>query len=308
MLLAAIPTALLMAVTPLGATPTSAFIGYYHQVITENALPSWQKSSLAAMADQSDGAVVADDHGTYFDLGPLHCDNGDYLHAKDYPKTREQATTEIIACIRGSIARFRNAVAFADDLVDAQGKVNPEEVSLTSPCLWNDQRGRAKCEVLEQLGRGWHPIEDFYSHSNWTDQQVTEPSITNPPGLARTVPAPFFTIRDYSAMAEADWINAATTAIPSDLTTGCYPDFESTGVLADCTGRITHENVLKKDTPDTPRSRIDHNFDHAVSTATADITRQWNDFQAELRQRYTDKRGNAMICALTHDDPVRDCV
>ncbi|GHB73972.1 hypothetical protein GCM10010347_50300 [Streptomyces cirratus] len=147
-----------------GATgPAVAFTGGNHEKITRAALP-WEPVTLSEMADARDGAVNADDHGGYFLLGPLHCDNADYLaprYVPHYPRSRDGADTELLACVRTSVARFRNALRAADGLVDANGEVRAGESDLSSHCTWKETSDRAKCEVLEQLGRGWHTIEDF---------------------------------------------------------------------------------------------------------------------------------------------------
>ncbi|MFF7534148.1 hypothetical protein [Streptomyces bobili] len=292
--------------------PAHAFTGDNHEDITRAALP-WEPITLTAMADARDGAVNANDHRPYFDLGPLHCDNADYLgsrYADAYPRTRDEATTELLACIRTSVARFRNAVRAADGLVDADGTVRADQSDLSSPCAWDEKAGRAKCAVLEQLGRGWHQIEDFYAHSNWSDRSAPGPiGLDNPPGLGRTELAPFFDIRRYSVMKDADWTREARERIPEDLATGCYPDFDSTGVKpADCEGRVSHNRTLNKDTPSSARSKTGDNFRRATAGAGAELTRQWNDFKAELLTEHPDhRRGAQMICALVHDDPAAAC-
>ncbi|QGZ52658.1 hypothetical protein GPZ77_34170 [Streptomyces sp. QHH-9511] len=94
-----------------------------------------------------------------------------------------------------------------------------------------------------------------------------------------------------------------------DLATGCYSDFDSTGVKGDnCADRVTHNRALNKDTAASRRSRTGDNFSHTVSGATAETSRQWNEFKAELRTTYPDnRRGEQMICALVHDDPASSC-
>ncbi|WP_405704979.1 hypothetical protein [Streptomyces sp. NBC_00069] len=295
----------------LPAGPAQAFTGGNHEKITRAAL-QWEPRSLTAMADSRDGAIVADDQGDYFKLGPLHCDNADHLasrHAFAYPRTRDEANTELLACIRGSVARLRAAVRHADGLVDSRGRIIAGQSDLASPCTWNGRAGRAKCSVLEQLGRGWHPIEDFYAHGNWSDRAGADPIGTaNPPGLNRTDIAPFLDIRRYGSMNDADWTKEAVGLFPEDLTTGCYPDFESTGVKpTDCAGRIEHTPTLNKDTEAAPRS-TNGNFQRATALATQDIARQWKDFTAELITTYPDHgRGEQMVCALTHDTPAAGC-
>ncbi|MFD8972204.1 hypothetical protein [Streptomyces sp. NPDC059593] len=307
--LAAVFVSALAVVPP---PPAQAFTGGNHESITRAALP-WEPVTLSAMADDRDGAINANDHGGYFLVGPLHCDNADYLaprYAQDYPRSRDEATTELLACIRTSVARFRNAVLAADGLVDAQGKVRAEQSDLSSACVWNETPDRAKCDVLEQLGRGWHQLQDFHAHSNWSDRAAPGPVGTdNPPGLARTGAAPFLDIRRYSTMEDADWTREARALVPADLATGCYADIDSTGVKdGDCAGRVTHNRDLNKDTAASRRSKTGDNFSRAVSGATAETTRQWNDFAAELRRTYPDdRRGEQMICVLVHDDPASSC-
>ncbi|MFJ8692630.1 hypothetical protein [Streptomyces roseolilacinus] len=300
-----------------GTTSTAhAFSGENHEKITRKALSSWEPKSLKSMAFQgatlfSDhGAIIANDKGDYFQDGTLHCDNADYLapkYAQRYPRTREQANDEIIACVRGALSRFNKAVAAADRLVDAQGKVLPKQVNLNSPCNWNDQPGRAKCDVYEHLGRAWHPIEDFYAHSNWTDSpHPYEIGVYNPPGLNRQTLPEFFSLHRYSSMSEQRWVKDATRHIPNDLSTGCYPNKDSTGHVSNCNGRILHDGALSKDTLGDRRSGIHSNFSNASDMAIKDIERQWRDFKDALRKRYND-RAAPMICALTHDNPATKC-
>ncbi|MEU9030906.1 hypothetical protein AB0D46_25995 [Streptomyces sp. NPDC048383] len=302
--------AMALAAVPSGSA--YAFTGGNHETITRAALP-WEPATLFEMADARNGAINANDHEGYFLLGPLHCDNADYLaprYVEDYPRSRDEATTELLACIRTSVARFRSAVRVADGLVDVHGTVRADQSDLSAHCTWKETPDRAKCEVLEQLGRGWHQLQDFYSHSNWSDRAAPVPvGLADPPGLARTGVAPFFDIRRYSTMKDADWTRDARARIPADLTTGCYSDFDSTGAKADdCAGRVTHNRALNKDTAASQRSKTGDNFNHATSGATAEITRQWNDFKAELLKTYPDdRRGEQMICALVHDDPRSSC-
>jgi len=71
------------------------------------------------------------------------------------------------------------------------------------------------------------------------------------------------------------------------------------GLIDPATGRATG--------PTTPRGKVRDNFSKAVSGAVVETRRQWQDLQAELRVRYGTTRGERIICALTHDDPVNEC-
>lgn len=304
----------LLGLAPM-APPAYAFTGENHEEITRKALVGFDMLSLDALADAKRGAIVADDQGAYFDLGPLHCDNADYFQSRPdaapYPRTREEATDELLACIQASVARFNRALYAADRLVDRAGRVRADQVSLSKACDFKDgDTGPAKCDVIEHLGRGWHPIEDFYSHSNYADEHdPTEPvSVTNPVGLRRTVVAPFFDIRGYSTQVTSVWRAQVAVLIPRDLTTGCYKDFQSDFTMADCGGRILHDGVLAKDEKGSARSVIGDNFNRARTLAERDIARQWESFQAALVERYRENnRGSVMGCAIMSDDPVLDC-
>ncbi|MFI0259269.1 hypothetical protein ACH4OW_09560 [Streptomyces sp. NPDC017056] len=201
----------------------------------------------------------------------------------------------------------------ADKLVNSQGHINTAHVALNRLCVYDDKPGRAKCEVFENLGRAWHPIEDFYSHSNWADQADTTRKIgvDNPPGLhQKGVPA-FFGLRAYSRQAPAKWKADAAKAVDPKLTTGCVPgEYESDGTkVENCNGRIAHYDTngkggLSKDGEGSSRSKIAHNYQNARNGAINDIERQWKDFQGELLATYASNgRGKKMICALTHDAP-----
>ncbi|MER8104938.1 hypothetical protein [Kitasatospora sp. NPDC094016] len=315
-----------LAYIPAVAAPAHAFGPGTHTTITKGALPDFQPKSLEAMAagdldvkNGEWGAIRGSDKGDYYpNQTRYHCDDADYLKADylkggQYPRTRQQATDELLACVQTSVEEFHSAVAAADGLVDSKGNINTKDVDLSSRCKYNDQPGRAKCEVFEHLGRAWHAIEDFYAHSNWTDHaDPNQPiSVTNPPGLQKTAPAPFFTLRTYNNQSTATWKAEATKEINKtpDLATGCAPgeyEPEDQKQHNNCTGRINHYDVKGKGgglSKEGSRANIDDNGKHAESVATDDIKRQWKDFQAELLAKYPHGRGEKMICALTHDAP-----
>jgi hypothetical protein len=177
------------------------------------------------------------------------------------------------------------------------------EVDLKTSCtFFGGFSGRAKCDVLEGLGRTLHGAEDFYSHSNWSDQAAPGPvGVDNPPGLGHAGVAPVLDLR------------AAGVSVPPALSTGCF-----SLIPFGCRKRVTH-GVLNKDeglvdpstgatsSPTTPRGRVGTNFDRAVSGAVAEAGRQWKDLAAEIVATYGATKGNLMICAITHDDPMKDC-
>jgi hypothetical protein len=169
-----------------------------------------------------------------------------------------------------------------------------------------NNNGRAKCNVIEGLGRALHGVQDFYSHSNWADHPDTaEPiGIENPPGLGFASLPPFM---DLTATGSIDAL------VPANLSTGCF-SLSPFG----CSDRITHGSLNKDHGiinldgtfgevgQGTPRGQVPGNFQLAVGAAVRDSRRQWANLRAKIQMEYG---GNAalMICAIVRDDPVADC-
>ncbi|GHF03878.1 CinY protein [Streptomyces morookaense] len=253
------------------------------------------------------GAVGAPDSDESF-VPAAHCDDADFLAAPGYPRTREQATERLQSCVAKLQTRFREGISAAGGTLEEGGAVAPRETGLGRDCTFTlGLPGRAKCEAIEGFGRALHGVQDFYAHSNWTDKTDTSRPLgkDNPPGLNLPAPSPLLDLAAGRPL--------QASAVPRDLTTGCFsllPGF--------CSGRVQH-SVLNKDEgtidpatgatagPATVRGKADGNFDRAVRGAVADTRRQWADFRAALVERYGKERGTAIGCALTHDDPVRDC-
>ena len=258
--------------------------------------------------DREFGAVGAPDSDELSDPA-AHCDNADFLEG-GYPRTRDQATDSLVACVNHMRMRFGEGVEAAQGLLDDQGQVNPSAVNLQPPCRSHrDSEDRAKCLAMEGLGRALHGTQDFYAHSNWADQaDPTRPiGDDNPPGLNQPGPSAVLDLR-----------SETTPSVPAELTTGCFVVRDEVPGVAECRQRVTHA-ALNKDRglidpetgkttdPTTPRGMVEDNFAKAVSGAVAETRRQWTDFQSELTARYGREKGALMVCALTHDDPVNDC-
>ncbi|MFF5701394.1 CinY protein [Streptomyces sp. NPDC012794] len=252
------------------------------------------------------GAIGAPDVDQVF-TEAAHCDGADYLNGAGYPRTRAQATSVLLACIAHLKGEFNRGVEKADALVDAAGGVSASATDLSSDCTFVlGVAGRGKCNAIEGFGRALHGTEDFYSHSNWADKADSRYAIgvNNPPGLARTGPAPFLRLAAPAPSA---------SDIPGDLTTGCF-SLNPWG----CGNRVTH-GVLNKDngiidpvtgeasSPTTTRGQVAGNFSAAVQAAIADTRAQWAGFRSSLIARYGTVRGQRIACAMTQDDPVRDC-
>ena len=238
-----------------------------------------------------------------------HCDDGDFL-ANGYPRTREQANAQLTMCVNHLRTRFQEAIVSAGELLDDKGRVLRDEVILDSDCRLSDtNEGRAKCRSIEGLGRALHGAQDFYAHSNWADEaDPTRPvGPDNPPGLNRPGPSALLNLRDKSAV-----------SVPAEFTTGCFVLKDEIPGVGACLDRVTHA-ALNKDNglidplsgratdPTTPRGAVRQNFAKAVAGAINETRRQWHDFRAELAARYGEERAARMICAISHDDPVREC-
>lgn len=237
-----------------------------------------------------------------------HCDDADFL-AGDYPQTRDQATAALLGCIDHLRRRFSEAVDAAEGLLDDDGEVVDAQVGLATDCELGGGEPRAKCQTLEAFGRALHGAQDFYSHSNWAD--ATDPSrptgADNPPGLNRLAPSPILDLR-----------GNRTPTVPLDLTTGCFVIRDRVPGEGVCEGRITHA-ALNKDnglvdpvagaatSPTTPRGAVGSNFSNAVAGAIVETRRQWQDLRAALRNEYGEDKASVIACALTHDDPAKDC-
>ena len=258
--------------------------------------------------DREFGAVGAPDNDELSDPS-AHCDNADFLTG-GYPRTRDQATASLVDCVNQMRSRLGEGVVSAQGLLDDHGQVIPGEVNLNPECNPRETaEDRAKCTALERFGRLLHGAQDFYAHSNWADKaDPTRPiGDDNPPGLNLPAPSPVLDLR-----------SGTTPSVPSDLTTGCFVVKDEVPGVGECGQRVTHA-ALNKDRglidpktgkttgPTTPRGMVEDNFAKAVSGAIAETRRQWQDFQSALTARYGKEKGELMICALTHDDPVNDC-
>lgn len=299
-----------------------------HEMITRAALACgagkksdgscFEPESLNQLAGHTGtfGAVGAPD----YDEGSVpsaHCDDGDHLDTPGYPQDEGSAQVHLMACWHHLQDDFDAGVTGAGGLLGANNVLRGDQVSLYTNCPFKltsppAGQGTAKCRALEGLGRALHGVQDFYSHSNWTDTAApgaTGP--TNPPGLGHTGIAPFM-----------DLTPAAAPTPDPGLITGYYEGFFSDKCKA-ANVRVRHA-CLNKDLakitvdsgadpvtytvsdPLTVRGKVGDNEKKAVDAAVADTRRQWNDFRDALINTYGDDRGNKMILAITQDVPVVD--
>jgi hypothetical protein len=285
------------------------------------------------------GAVGAPDLTETTDPA-AHCDDADYLDfAKygipgTYPRSRADATNAILNCVVHLSGRFSEGLDASKKMLDSKDNILKGQtgIGLTNggSCTFTTGSGRAKCDALEGFGRALHGVQDFYSHSNWADEaDHSKPiSITNPPGLHLSASSYVLNLRDSAT--------PAAFSVPPELLTGCFipgtdftngPSHTLEGAK-ECIkqGRITHLSMNKDNgvisvspgitfplsspltsKPETSRGQIGNNFELAVEGAIIETRRQWSDFRAELVSRYGPKQASLMVCALTRDEPWKDC-
>ncbi|MBJ7456510.1 MAG: VWA domain-containing protein [Thermoleophilia bacterium] len=250
---------------------------------------------------------------------PAHCDDGDFLDRGDSPRgygqTRGQADEALVSCRNELLRRFREGRDAASQLLGADGQIIGSEVDSTRCTFVGNLSGDAKCDVFDGFGRALHGVQDFYSHSNWSDGPVSKVSARNPPGMGQTTVVPLLNFR-----------LIGPPPIPDALITGCFSVFEkglspTDGCLSNNIPpipRVRHKELNKDEgdidpvtgeatDPTTIRGKQGTNFARAVGLAIADTRRQWSDLRAEIIVKEGPKRGNLMICALTRDDPLKDC-
>ncbi|NDU73862.1 CinY protein [Actinomadura sp. DSM 109109] len=242
-----------------------------------------------------------------------HCDEADYISPEDnggkvYPRSRQQASEQLVKCLSHLRSRFHDAAQGTEALFD-EGTATISRPQARMGCNDFASPGRqrtAKCRFIDLFGRVLHGTEDFYSHSNWADQADPDKPISaaNPPGLKRDDVFPLM----YFRQPVPSWQD-----VPEKLATGCYPSDECNeqgrtirhdeelskdrAIIDPVTGKVTLDNP-------TPRGAILDNEQRAVTGAINEIRRQWRDMRAEIRARYGEDRGNTIICVMTHDEPV----
>ena len=261
-----------------------------------------------------------------------HCDNSDAWFPRSqgpfgsYPRTFDQRAAGLRACLQLLQKYVGVAVDEAGKLVSADGRLDAPQSDLSEDCNVDydpdlnpgktHDRGWAKCNALISFGRALHITEDFFSHSNWVDQNPSSLDIKNPQGLRndpRIVPAALGYPRTNE---EIDAFIANTQVI-----TGAY----GSG-LSD---RVKHDDYLNKDegkgsidwtTGQIPfgdkghsvRSAagfdgVNDNFQRAAKGAAYAAASMWADYRAGVFARYGADRGAKIWAALRKNTPWTQC-
>jgi len=296
--------------------------------------PCFEPKTMSNLGGEAPGAFPAvespDNIALHFSGGPdwWHCDKADYISDTSYPQPRNAANTKLSECrtwaqsvLGAGLAsnnklcsqsgakshRCTGVAALSHLMLDTSSMVDvsqPDYFSLGSGCAFNGNSGRIKCEIIQQFGYALHVLQDFYSHSNYSDYNSTIPlTWTNPPGLFNS------SLPEYWDMVERN-----TPAVPdSKLSTGCYPNEECF-----TQSRVTHDQLNKdKATIDPVSGRVidtrtqrasilyagQSNGQRAVAIAIAQTRAAWNDLQTLIIQREGKIRGEKIICAIASDNP-----
>jgi hypothetical protein len=325
--IAAVAASTLLFASQVCAFGTVSFLGQNreHERITRHALGCGQAGGPSACFEAFSLTELAGGSGTFGAVGApdnpargllssseAHCDNGDYLDVAGYPRTKEVAWGFIMRCRDQMSFNMYMAVEDSAALLDQSGNILDPGVDASADCSFTGVKGRAKCNVIEDLGLLMHASEDFYSHSNWADQADASRPVgrDNPPGLGNTAPAPFLDMHH----------STYDVTFPPGLITGCFVNLLVGSDQNGCPTRVPHEFLNKdKGTIDdasgnlalgagtTQRGGVNNNFQNAVTVAIADTRLQWQTFQDLLSARYGAANAAKMVCAITHDDPTHTC-
>jgi hypothetical protein len=224
-----------------------------------------------------------------------HCDGADWFNVSGYPQSKAAAQAKLEACRTYIFDRLNEAVRDSEALVtQTNGKWVPladQMPTSSNTCTYLGQKGRAKCNVLEDMGLALHASQDFYSHSNWGDQAASGASATdNPPGLNNRGTAP--------------WLDPTVSGapFPDGLITGCYDGFPET---ANCNygffkTRVKHD-YLNKDGVGKDRAKINDNYNKVFNLAAQDTWNKWLYMESQIMATYPGGKGNAIICGLRND-------
>jgi hypothetical protein len=121
------------------------------------------------------GAVGAPDAIPFHEDYRAHCDNADffdsatYTPSQPYPVSREAATATLGECVTHLQTRFGQGITEAKALLNSEDRIGKDGVNITKRgCTFAPSfKGRAKCNVIEGIGRMLHGVQDFYSHSQY---------------------------------------------------------------------------------------------------------------------------------------------
>jgi len=210
-----------------------------HEKITRAALSFLAPQTLDQIAGSSAtfGAVGAPDnpYAALLYTSEAHCDDGDFLAtpivpaAPRYPQAYVEARASLEKCKQWMKDALDRAIVAAAPLAD------PTADDVKLDCIFAPSiSGKAKCNVLGELGLAFHASQDFYSHTNWVDQpDASKPlSASNPPGLGKSGPAPWLNFRLDKEPFPDGLISGCFESLVSEADSCKYPIGQVVGGLA----------------------------------------------------------------------------
>jgi len=261
-----------------------------------------------------------------------HCDNSDAWFPRSqgpfgsYPRTFDQRAAGLRACLQLLQKYVGVAVDEAGKLVSADGRLDAPQSDLSEDCNVDydpdlnpgktHDRGWAKCNALISFGRALHITEDFFSHSNWVDQNPSSLDIKSPQGLnndPRIVPAalgyPRTNEQIDSFIANTQVITGAYGSGLSDRVT--HNDYlnkdEGKGSIDWTTGQIPFGDKGHSVRSAAGFDGVNDNFQRAAKGAAYAAASMWADYRAGVFARYGADRGAKIWAALRKNTPWTQC-
>ncbi|MGG7569016.1 hypothetical protein [Streptomyces sirii] len=253
---------------------------------------------------------------------PSHCDDMDYMSTyENKEEAKKRSLGALKECVDHMWDNLETAVHEAGRLADPKGKLVRGEmwtpVIGTSCVFVRNFSGEAKCNVLEALGAAAHAYQDFYSHSNWSDDSGGT-TVDDPPPLNKAKVPSFLNFKTGSRIDDPDDIKEEVT---EGFSGGCF-DLNEKWFMRwfdwtnDCVeaNRVTHMTINKDEgtidpntgetsEPRTERGKKGDNFKNAVHWAMETTKQNWLGFIGKVNEAYPEDQAETIACAMSHDNP-----
>jgi len=261
-----------------------------------------------------------------------HCDNSDAWFPTSqgpfgsYPRTFDQRAAGLRDCLRLLQKYVGVAVDEAGKLVSPNGQLDAPQSDLSEDCNVDydpdlnpgetHDRGWAKCNALIAFGRALHITEDFFSHSNWIDQNPSSLNIENPQGLHNDPSIVPNALGYPRSDAEIDAFIAQTQVITGAYGSGLsnrvkHNDYlnkdEGKGTINWTTGQIPFGDKGHSERSAAGFDGANDNFQRAAKGAAYAAASMWADYRAGVFARYGADRGAKIWNALRNNTPWTQC-